>query len=149
MPGFATPAAQRLSLWAGRLLVVISAVHMLVFGIRTTAFWDNWLGGDLRGVSNVEDVANQETLLNFWGFLGSFGVPLLVLGLLIARLAKAGVAMPGYTGWVLGAWVTLGAVVLVPSGFPLGLIPAALLVAARRAPGAAAVPGGAAVTSAR
>ncbi|WP_353963686.1 DUF6463 family protein [Streptomyces sp. NBC_00193] len=64
------------------------------------------------------------------GTPGGFAVPLILLGLLLSHMARTNQEVPRYTGWVLAAWVALAAWILEPSGFPLGLIPAALLILA-------------------
>jgi hypothetical protein len=66
----------------------------------------------------------------FWSLLGSFAVPLLLLGALITRSAQEGRALPGYVTWTIAAWALGCAVIMEPSGFPLGLIPIGLLFAA-------------------
>ncbi len=80
----------------------------------------------------MEDPANAASLADFWAYLGSFAVPLIVLGLLITRMARTGQEVPRYVGWTLGAWVLVSGWVLEPSGFLLGLVPAVLLLLAQR-----------------
>lgn len=98
-------------------------------GRRHDKHWAGWLAGDLRGVRDGQ----TESALAFWALPGSFAVPLILFGLVAIRLGRQGQILPAYVGWVLGAWVVLGAVILEPSGFPLGLIPTALFVAANAA----------------
>ncbi|MEU2827609.1 hypothetical protein ABZ667_02895 [Streptomyces lavendulae] len=75
-------------------------------------------------------------------------MPMILLGLLVSRMARTGQELPGYLAWTPAAWVLLCAAVLEPSGFPLGIVPVALLLARRHrgsatrtAPGTAAASG--------
>uniref|UniRef100_A0AAU2JI22 DUF6463 family protein n=1 Tax=Streptomyces sp. NBC_00049 TaxID=2903617 RepID=A0AAU2JI22_9ACTN len=124
--------ARTLITWAGRSIVVIGAVHIALFTVKTWSRWGDWLGGELRGVAAVEDPANAASLADFWAFLGGFAVPLIVLGLVLIRMARTGHEPPRYLGWTLGAWVLVSAWVLEPSGFLLGLVPTVLLLLAQR-----------------
>jgi hypothetical protein len=66
----------------------------------------------------------------FWALPGSFVVPLVLFGLLVARLGRCGERPPAYAGWVLAGWVAGCALLIGPSGFLLGFVPAGLLIAA-------------------
>ncbi|RNL83451.1 hypothetical protein EFW17_15715 [Halostreptopolyspora alba] len=104
---------------------------MVGIGVLHTAFflphpyWRSWLSGDLWGGGG-----DPESVAVFWALPGGFVVVLVVLGLLVARLGRGGQTVPGYTGWVLGAWALVCVLLIGPSGFLLGLVPAGLLVTA-------------------
>ncbi|MFI8502141.1 DUF6463 family protein [Streptomyces sp. NPDC085524] len=82
--------------------------------------------------SAVITPANTDSLRLFWSLPGSFAVPLILLGLLLARMARTGQEVPRYVPWTLAAWVLLSGWILEPAGFPLGLIPVTLLLLAHR-----------------
>jgi Family of unknown function (DUF6463) len=49
-------------------------------------------------------LAEFERSETFWVTLGSFGVPVLVLGCYVLWSARQGHRVPGWIGWVLLAW---------------------------------------------
>lgn len=119
------------TLWAGRSLVVIGVGHMALLlppAVRSGAA-RRWLAGDLRRSGTP---GRARTELAFWQGPGSLGVPLAVAGALVVRLARAGMPVPRSATAVLAAWAAFGAAVLEPSGYPLGVVPVALLIAAER-----------------
>lgn len=127
--GQIAPGAARLNLWAGGLMVAISILHIGFWSVQTWQDWGGWVSGDLWGA----DPATEEQFrlhFGFWALPGSFAVTMLLLGLLIMRLSRQRIALPWYVGWGFLAWVVVCAALLVPSGFPLGLIPSFLLIAA-------------------
>ncbi|MEV7521665.1 DUF6463 family protein [Streptomyces sp. NPDC091371] len=132
-PAADSARARTLTAWAGRSIVVIGAVHITVFLFQTWSIWGDWLTGRLHGTAAIEDPANLESLRLFWSLPGSFAVPLILLGLLLVRMARTGQQVPRYVAVTLTAWVLLSGWILVPSGFPLGLVPAVLLLLAHRA----------------
>lgn len=113
--------------WAGRLLVAIGVLHIAFFTVATVDRWPDWATGELRG-ENAQ--THYESLADFWALPGGFAVVLIVLGLLITRLARAGRAVPAYVSWALTAWVLLNVLILTPSGFLLGIIPSVMLFTA-------------------
>lgn len=125
-----TDAARKLNRWAARLLILIAVLHLALFtGLALTlGFVPGWFTGELRSLEILEAEISQSHAA-FWADLGSFAVPLILLGALVNVLVKAGVSIPGFG---LGVWIVLCTVILEPSGFPLGLIPVALLVRAHQ-----------------
>lgn len=118
-----------LTLWAGRLIVAIALVHIAFF---VAVSWDHlpgWFAGDLWVTPDL-DAPMSASEGYFWALLGSFAIPLLLLGALVTRFAREGRALPAYVTWGIAAWVVACTYVLAPSGFPLGLVPAGLLIAA-------------------
>jgi len=66
--------------------------------------------------------------------LDSFGVPLIVVGLVVLWLDRRGILPPPFIAWVLGAWTVLDAVILALTPWPIMLVAVGLLLAgARRA----------------
>ncbi|CAM5377703.1 Integral membrane protein OS=Streptomyces lavendulae subsp. lavendulae OX=58340 GN=SLAV_03615 PE=4 SV=1 [Streptomyces lavendulae subsp. lavendulae] len=138
-----------LTVWAGRSTVAIGAAHLVYFSLKTRSHWGGWACGALHGRAAIDDPANAASVGGFWSLPGSFAVPLILLGLLVSRMARTGQEPPGYLAWTPAARVLLCTAVLEPSGFPLGIVPVALLLLARRhrgsatrtAPGTAAASG--------
>lgn len=103
-------------------MTAIGVLHTIFF--LPHPYWDEWLTGGLRSGRSGDD-----SLSVFWALPGGFVVPLILFGLLVAQLGRRGQRLPSYVGWVLGGWAA-GCVLLIgPSGFLLGFIPAGLLIA--------------------
>ncbi|QCI68997.1 hypothetical protein E8M01_02130 [Phreatobacter stygius] len=66
--------------------------------------------------------------LSFWTTVGSFAVPLLILAQLVLWLDRRGLPVPAFIGWSLAAWLTVAALVIEPSGFPVGVAAAGCLI---------------------
>lgn len=113
----------RLTVWAGRSMILIAVAHTAVFA--GLAPWSSWLAGDLRN-----RVADSGSVATFWALPGGFVVVLVLLGLLVARAGRQGQHVPGYVGWVTLAWGALAVSLIGPSGFLFTAIPAGLLIAA-------------------
>ncbi|MER7107411.1 DUF6463 family protein [Streptomyces sp. NPDC000229] len=126
------------ALWAGRILVALGALHLVVTGAQNTRYLDEWFTGALWGLPRDEFVHPGGAVGAFWFVLGSFAVPMLLLGVLVAHLARRRVAVPRSVGWLLGAWCLVAAAILEPTPMLLGLVPAVLLIRAPRAPRATA-----------
>ena len=133
-----------LTIWAGRLLAAIAAAHLVFFFATSVGFVPDWLSGALWADLPIGAPMPQAQAF-FWQLVGSFAVPTALLGLVLARLAGEGRALPGYVTWTIACWVLACALILEPSGFPVTLLPAAMLVTARlMANGASRKPEGAA-----
>lgn len=113
---------KRLTVGAGWSMATIGVLHTAVF--LPHPYWSEWLAGGLRSGES-----SDASLSMFWTLPGSFVGPLVMLGLLVARLGWRGERAPAYVGWVLGGWAAGCALLVGPSGFLLGLIPAGLLIA--------------------
>ncbi|SHI64448.1 hypothetical protein SAMN05421803_101816 [Nocardiopsis flavescens] len=113
---------KRLTVAAGWSTAAIGVLHTLVF--LPHPYWSEWLGGGLRSGEG-----GDASLSVFWALPGGFVVPLVLLGLLVARLGRRGGRVPAYVGWGLGLWAAGCALLIGPSGFLLGLVPAGLLIA--------------------
>ncbi|WP_256356071.1 DUF6463 family protein [Streptomyces sp. PKU-EA00015] len=125
-----------MSLWAGRILVVMGVGHLIALGAQNGEYVDEWFSGALWGLPRDEFVHPSGANGAFWIVVASFAVPLLLLGLLICQLARRGVAVPQSIGWGLATWCLVGAAILEPTPLLLGLVPAVLLIrAARRTAG--------------
>jgi uncharacterized membrane protein len=112
---------------AGYWLVAVAAIHLL-YGLR-------WVEhrGLRRTVPPPWEGETMRLQRDFWSQIGSFAVPLGVLGGLIAWTAHRGAEPPLWVGVVVLAWVA-AAIVRVPrGGFWLAVVPAVLLIADRAA----------------
>ena len=120
----------KLTAWAGWAMVGIAVLHVAFWSMVTWADWGAWVAGDLWG---AEPATTLEYRLHhgYWALVGSFAVPLFLLGLMTVHLTRVGLSLPWYIGWVVLAWVLIASALMEPNGFPLGFIPAALLLRAR------------------
>ncbi|MER7332847.1 MULTISPECIES: DUF6463 family protein [unclassified Micromonospora] len=112
----------KLTVAAGWSMATIGVLHTAVF--LPHPHWNEWLTGGLRSGEG-----GDASLAVFWALPGSFVVPLVLFGLLVARLGRRGERAPAYVGWIMGGWAAGCALLVGPSGFLLGFIPAGLLIA--------------------
>jgi hypothetical protein len=125
-------SVDRLSHRAGTITVALAAAHVAYFLPSALEAAGDWIDGALWTLDLDAEMTGTDAA--FWALPGGFAVPMGLLGLLIRRQARQGTPPPAYLGWGLGAWALLASVLTEPSGFPVGLIPAGMLVvAARRA----------------
>ena len=117
--------------WAGWLIVFFGAAHTLgaltVLGAARHA--RTWFSGGLW----QDDLANMSPANSaLWLSLDSFGVPLIVVGLVVLWLDRRGITPPPFIAWVLGIWTVLDAVILVLTPWPIMLVAVGLLLAGAR-----------------
>jgi hypothetical protein len=121
--------------WAGRLIVFYGAAHTLgaltVEGAARHA--GAWFSGELWG----EDLSRMSPANSaYWLSVGSGGVPLVLIGLLVLWLDRRDITPPPFIAWTLGIWTVVDAVVLgpTPGQWLIVLLASGLLLAgARRA----------------
>lgn len=118
-------STDRKTVAAGWSMVTIAVLHTLVFAFQP--HWGPWLEGPGR-----TGELSEEALTTFWALPGGFVVPLAVLGLVTVQSGRRGEALPRSAGWLLLGWVLVCVWIIGPSGFLLGLVPAALLLWPRR-----------------
>ncbi|WNF26931.1 DUF6463 family protein [Streptomyces sp. C11-1] len=119
--------------WAGRILMILGAMHLIGLGVQNVQYLDEWFTGALWGLPRDEFVHPRGANGAFWISLGSFAVPMMLLGALVSDLARRNIATPASIGWGLAAWSVVSAAVLEPTPLLLGLIPAVLLIRGARA----------------
>lgn len=117
--------------WAGRIMAFLAVAHLGLLGVDRARYLSGWLTGGLWQLPGPGSDLSQSAAA-FWLVVGSFAAPVLVLGLLVSWIGRAGGRVPGLVGWGLGAWALAGTLVLEPSPFVLGLVPAAMIVLASR-----------------
>ena len=119
--------------WAGWLIVLYGAAHTLgaltVEGAARHA--GTWFSGGLWG----DDLASMSPANSaLWLSVDSFGVPLIVVGLMVLWLDRRGITPPPFIAWTLGTWTVVDAVILLITPWPILLLAnILLLVGARRA----------------
>ncbi len=117
--------------WAGWLIVFFGAAHTVgALTIEGAArYLGEWFGGALRH----DDLANMSAANSaFWLSVDSFGIPLVLVGLMVLWLHRRGITPPSFVGWVLAVWAVVGAVVLTFTPWPILLVAAGLLLAGQR-----------------
>ncbi|NUW33307.1 hypothetical protein HTZ77_18000 [Nonomuraea sp. SMC257] len=130
---------KRLLRWASGIMIALGVGHLVIL---TTIDWRHVSGWADRGMwaavpldlsgSAVRTAESLQNTVTFWAGLGSFAVPLALLGGLIWRLAGRGVAVPAWVGWGLAVWCVFGGVLLVPSPYFVGTLAGLLVVFAAR-----------------
>ena len=123
--------------WAGYTMMAMSLLHLVVLGLDAMSLMGGWASGALWTMAHWQPVIGQpqELLANnaaFHATAGSFAGPMLVLGVLAVWMDRRSIVPPAFLGWGLGAWAVIASLIMEPSGYPLGLIPAVLLVIASR-----------------
>lgn len=106
----------RLTNAAGWIVIAFGAVHVVVAPLDTRDIWsqvvdDGWWNTFTLDKSTT--LAQFERSETFWVTLGSFGVPLLVLGSYVVWSTRQCHRVPGWIGWSL-----LGYGVLVVTALP-------------------------------
>lgn len=119
---------------AGIGLIVLGIIHLVVLGAEVPAELSRWKSLNLWTFDHWAPLRSQApdlALSNgvFWQSVGSFAVPMLILGSLIVWMDRKGIAVPSFVGWGLLAWTLLATLVMPPSGFPVALAVCGVLTA--------------------
>ncbi|WP_067462481.1 DUF6463 family protein [Nocardia amamiensis] len=120
--------------WAGGLLVLLGFGHTLGSYVLTAAeHGDPWFSAELwRPEEGITEMSSA--MGSFWLTTGSFGVPLMVLGMVVLWLDRRGIKPPSFIAWTLGIWSVVAGVILEPAPWVLAWIAVGLLaLGARRA----------------
>ncbi|MEU4703899.1 DUF6463 family protein [Nonomuraea dietziae] len=118
-------------MWAGQITAFLGALHLVSTTVMSMDHVPAWFAGQLWFPKNALTNLTPEQGA-FWLTIGSFGLPLLSLGLLVGWLGRRGTLPPMFVAWMLGGWGTLGAALLEPTPFILTWVPAAMLLRAAR-----------------
>lgn len=119
-------------------IIGLGILHLVVLGLDASGYVPAWLAGGLWTLEHWEPVADQrETLVlqgfAFWSTIGSFAIPLIILGCLMVSMNKRGIPVPAFVGLSLLAWGITSALLMPPSGFPVFILVAAALCVGVRA----------------
>ncbi|MDF2707197.1 MAG: hypothetical protein K0R62_2849 [Nonomuraea muscovyensis] len=118
--------------WAGWLITLFGAAHTVgaLTVEKAASHAGTWFSGGLWG----DDLAAMSPANSaYWLSVASFGVPLVVVGLIVLWLDRRRITPPPFVAWTLGIWTVVGAVVLVATPWPILLLAnILLLVGARR-----------------
>jgi hypothetical protein len=120
--------------WAAWLLLFYGAAHTLgaltVEGAARHAY--RWFSGALWN----EDFSTMGPAGSaYWFSLASFGVPMIVVGLMVLWLDRRGIIAPPFVAWTLGIWTVSDAVVLLFTPWPILLVACILLLLGGRREG--------------
>lgn len=112
--------------WAGIAVIALCVLHMVVLGADIPAELPGWLSLNLWTFDHWQPLRAQPIDLAlsgsvFWASIGSFAIPLAVLGALLLWMDRRGMPVPAFVGWALAGWMLLATLLMPPSGFPLGL----------------------------
>lgn len=117
--------------WAGRLIVLYGAAHTL--GALTVAGAARHAGAWFSGKLRRDDLADMSPANSaLWLSVNSFGVPFIVVGLMVLWLDRRGVTPPPFIAWTLMGWTAVDAVVLSRTPWPILLLANILLLSGAR-----------------
>jgi len=110
--------------WAGRLLALIGAGHLTLGLLLSLDYVEDWLS--LRLWNNWLD--DTPAVNAFWGNLAGFGLPLLIVGLLVTWMDRRGIVPPPFLAWTVLAWSSVFAVIAEPTPAPVMMVAAIMLL---------------------
>ncbi|MFC8044012.1 DUF6463 family protein [Nocardia sp. NPDC057353] len=118
--------------WAGRLLLLLGAAHLVAgFALTTPRHSGDWFSGALWGAGgDIIDMSPANSA--FWLTAGSFGVPLVLIGGLVLWLDRRDIVPPLFLAAGLGIWSAFAAIVFEPAPWPVVWVAVGLLVAGAR-----------------
>lgn len=125
--------------WGAYVLIATGVLHMLLLGHDALPAIGGWLQFDLWTPDHTtRPVAQRDLALlraehAFWSTIGGAAIPLIILGFLILWLRNRGYPVPDFVGWAIGLWALACSAIIQPSGFPVLLVVAGLLVFGVRA----------------
>lgn len=113
--------------WAGWIITFCGTAHTLgaLTIDKAARHAGTWFSGGLWH----EDLADLGPAGSAYFFsVDSFGVPLILVGLIVLWLDRRGITPPAFIGWILGIWTVVDAVVLPFAPWPLGVLAVVLLL---------------------
>jgi hypothetical protein len=97
-----------LSAWGGLLAVFGGLFHTVVAALERSEVWAQIVDeGFFNTVTLVPSADRLAVAEAYWFSVGSFGVPLLLLGALVTWLTRRGERVPGWVGCGVAAWAVL------------------------------------------
>jgi Family of unknown function (DUF6463) len=124
---------RRLTMAAGWITAVFGAIHVVVAPLegRPREIWSQaiddgwWNTFTLDKATTIAQLERSETL---WVSVGSWGVPILVLGCYIVWSTRRRHRVPGWIGWIMLAWGLVFATALPGSPAWLFIVSGGLIV---------------------
>ena len=96
------------SAWGGLLALCGGLFHTVAAVSMRQEAWAQIVDEGFFNTVSLEPSADRLAVAEaFWFSLGSFGVPLLLLGSLVTWLTRRGVRVPGWLGWGVAGWASL------------------------------------------
>lgn len=120
--------------WAGWIMVLYGTAHtLLALTVEGAARHAGaWFSGELW----ADDLAAMSAASSaYWLSVGSFGTPLVLVGLMVLWLDRRGITPPPFLGWTLAILTAGRAVIVLPSPWPILLLASILLVVGVRRAG--------------
>lgn len=117
--------------WAGRILVFLGALHSSLALALSSRYFSDWMS--LRLWIDDWDVRALPPAVGAFMFgPGSFGLPLVLVGLLVIWMDRRGITPPDFLAWTLLVWTVLCTVVTPAPWVLAGIAAVLLLLGARR-----------------
>jgi hypothetical protein len=99
---------RNLSAWGGLLAVCGGLFHTVVAALSRSEVWAQIVDEGFFNTVTLDPSADRLAVAEaYWFSVGSFGVPLLLLGVLVTWLTRRGVRVPGWLGCGVAAWAVL------------------------------------------
>ncbi|WP_067836819.1 DUF6463 family protein [Nocardia lijiangensis] len=117
--------------WAGWLIVLFPGVgHTLGAFVETAPdYADDWFSGEGW---KADATAMNYAEATLWYTVFSFGIPFLLIGLMVLWLDRRGITPPAFLAWMVAGWTLVTVAVGGPSPLLALLIAAGLLLAGSR-----------------
>jgi Family of unknown function (DUF6463) len=126
----------RLTKAGGWIALAFGAIHVIVAPLESGDVWSQVVRDGWWNTFTLDEpttLAQFERSETFWNTLGSWGVPLLVLGAYIVWSTRQGQRVPAWIGWIILAWGLIFATALPASpGWVLPVIGGLLVLGDRR-----------------
>jgi hypothetical protein len=96
------------SAWGGLLAACGGLFHTVVAALERSEVWAQIVDEGFFNTVTSDPAADRIAVAEaYWYSVGSFGVPLLLLGALATWLTRHGVRVPGWVGCGVAAWAVL------------------------------------------